>query len=175
MGNQNEIWKDIDGYEGLYQISDKRRIKSLDYRRTGEERVLKPRKTKDGYLHVGLCKEGKIKFYLIHRLIAQTFLENPEGLPEINHKDEDKTNNCAENLEWCSHQYNNNYGTRIERISKSKSIPVMCVETNTIYLSTHDAQRKTGIDAANIGKCANHKKYYHTARRYHWEFCLGGE
>ena len=165
-----EIWRDIEGYEGLYQVSNKRRVKSLNYNKSGKEGILKPRKSKDGYLQLQLHKEGECKDYRVHRLVGQTFLENLEGLPEINHKDEDKTNNCVENLEWCSSEYNKNYGTRNKRVSKSLSKPLMCVEINEIFNSAQEAQEQTGIDASSIGKCANHRKYFHTARRLHWQY-----
>lgn len=165
-----EIWRDIEGYEGLYQVSNMRRVKSLGNEFSRKEKILKPRKSKDGYLQLQLHKEGECKDYRVHRLVGQAFLENPEELPEINHKDEDKINNCVENLEWCSSKYNKNYGTRNKRVSKSLSKPLMCVETNEIFNSAQEAQEQTGIDASSIGKCANHRKYFHTARRLHWQY-----
>ena len=165
-----EVWRDIEGYEGKYQVSNKGRIKSLNYRRTGKEWVLKPKKRKDGYLMVRLNKEGKEKGYLIHRLVARAFIPNTENYSEINHKDEDKANNAANNLEWCDRSYNNNFGTRNEKVGKSNGKPVMCVETNITYLSAHEAQRKTGIDASGICKCARRDKCYHIVRRYHWKY-----
>ena len=165
-----EIWKDIEGYEGKYQVSNKGRVKSLSYNKTGREDIMKQRKSTNGYLMANLCKNGKHKHCLIHRLVASAFIHNPEGLPEVNHKDEDKTNNNVENLEWCDHLYNNNYGTKNERSAKSQGKPVICIETNIIYFSVHEAQRKTGILASSICNCANHKKRCHTARRLHWQY-----
>ena len=165
-----EVWKDIEGYEGKYQVSDSGRVKSLNYRSTGEEMVLKQRKCKDGYLQVRLCKEGKVKYYKVHRLVAQAFIPNPENFPVINHMDENPSNNCANNLEWCTQKYNCNYGMRNEKIAKSQSKSVKCVETNTIYISAHDAQKKTGICVAHICACANNKKRHYTAGGYHWEY-----
>ena len=165
-----EVWKDIEGYEGKYQVSDSGRVKSLNYRRSKKEKVIKSWKRKDGYLQVVLCKDGENKNYLVHRLVAQNFIPNSENLPEVNHKDEDKSNNAVNNLEWCDCSYNINYGTKKERGAKSQGKPVMCVETNTVYFSTREAQRKTGIHATNISACARNEKYYHTARRYHWKF-----
>ena len=119
-----EEWKAIKGYEGLYEVSNFGRIKSLSrivtlegrwgkYSRTKGERIMA--QMLDGqkhYLMVSLCKNGTVKRYLVHRLVAQAFVENPYNLPEVNHKDENKTNNHFENLEWCTHQYNSIYGTR---------------------------------------------------------------
>ena len=117
---KNEIWKDIKGYEGKYQISNMGRFKSLNYRRTGKEKILEGYPDKDGYLFVQLWKDGKGKNCRINRLVAQAFLENPQNLPEVNHKDEDKTNNRVENLEWCSKLYNIKYGTGIKRSAEKR-------------------------------------------------------
>ena len=164
-----EVWKDIEGYEGLYQVSNKRRVKSLNYKRSGKERILKRLKNKWGYLFVHLQKDGKQKGCKLHRLVAQAFIPNPENYPEVNHRDEDKTNNAVDNLEWCTRKYNCNYGTRNEKVSKSKNIPVMCIETGEVFSSTKEAQEKTGICASNITACVRHRKYRHTARRFHWK------
>lgn len=109
-----ELWKDIQGYEGKYQVSNLGNVKSLLKDRNGK--IMKPRANKRGYYQVYLYSDSKTrKMYLVHRLVAQTFIENPENLPLVNHKDENKSNNCVSNLEWCSYEYNNNYGTRNER------------------------------------------------------------
>ena len=113
-----ENWKDIEGYEGIYQVSDRGRVKSLNYNHTGKEKILKTRKVKERYLHVCLWKDGEYKFCFVHRLVAQAFIPNPKNYPIINHKDENPSNNCVGNLEWCSSEYNNNYGTKIERFIK---------------------------------------------------------
>lgn len=110
-----EIWRDIKDYEGLYQVSNLGRVKSLKY---GKEKILKGYKYRGGYLRVDLYKERKVKHFPIHRLVASAFINNPNNLPQVNHKDEDKTNNCAENLEYCDSSYNTNFGTRNERIAE---------------------------------------------------------
>ena len=115
-----ENWKDVIGYEGLYKVSDLRRVKSLNYHRSGKEVILKQCKSKDGYLKVCLFKNGKQTTFSVHRIVALAFINNYNNCPEINHKDEDKTNNCVENLEWCDRKYNANYGTAKERIIKTK-------------------------------------------------------
>lgn len=114
-----QCWNDIPGYEGLYQVSNTGRVRSLNYKRTGKTKALKQCTDKDGYKKVVLCKDGKYKTYYIHRLVALAFIPNPDNLPEVNHKDEDKTNNYYKNLEWCTRKYNNNYGTRNKKISKA--------------------------------------------------------
>ena len=119
-----EIWKPIAGFEGLYEASNTGKIRSLDrtletpskygfYYRTYKGKILAQCfDGKKNYLHVNLCKNGKSSIKLVHRIIAETFIPNPKNLPEINHKDEDKTNNLITNLEWCNHKYNNNYGSK---------------------------------------------------------------
>lgn len=117
---ETEIWKDVEGYEGLYQVSNFGRVKSLNYRGLGKEKVLKQGKHKQGYLLVHLYKDNKQKTSTVHKLVALAFLENPYNFPQVNHKDENKENNKVENLEFCSARYNINYGTRSERVSEKR-------------------------------------------------------
>lgn len=115
----SEEWRDIEGYEDIYQVSNFGRVKSLT--RLGSNNrifygtVRKPVIDKNCYCIVTLCKDGKTKNQFIHRLVAQAFLPNIDNLPVVNHKDENKQNNCVDNLEWCTVKYNTNYGTSIER------------------------------------------------------------
>lgn len=102
----NEIWKDIDGYNGLYQISSLGRV------RNKKGRLISPRKKWNGYIEVQLYKASKKKHYQIHRLVAEAFIPNPNNLPQINHKNEIKFDNRLENLEWCDNSYNVNYSKR---------------------------------------------------------------
>lgn len=104
-----ETWKPVVGYEGLYEVSDMGRVKTLHYKGGKEERILCEKKHLDGYLFVELYKNGSKKPITIHRLVATAFIENPNNFPCINHKDENKANNKAENLEWCTWKYNVNY------------------------------------------------------------------
>lgn len=113
-----ETWKDIEGYEGLYQVSTTGKVRSLNYRRSGESKLLKQDVSHRGYKRVYLAKDGKNKHHLVHRLVAMTFIPNPDDLPIVNHKDEDPSNNNVKNLEWCTHEYNLNYGTRNKRVGK---------------------------------------------------------
>lgn len=113
-----EVWKDIEGYEELYQVSNLGNVKSLFFRRSKNPKLLKPNMY-CGYLYVNLCKEGKRLLSSIHRLVAKAFIPNPNNYPVINHKDENKQNNKVDNLEWCTIKYNNNYGTVKERLSKA--------------------------------------------------------
>ena len=169
---KGEIWKDIEGYEGLYQVSNMGRVKSLNYKHTGKEGILKP--YGNGYLQVELCKEGNREQPLVHVLVATAFLDNVDNLPEVNHKDEDKENNYVENLEWCSKLYNANYGTRSKRSAekrrgrkqteeqiKKKSKPVFSVDKESGLImwweSIMEAERVLGINHSNITKCCKGK------------------
>lgn len=168
-----EIWKDVKGYEGRYQVSNLGRVKSLNYLQKGKEQILKATKIK-GYLVVNLYKEGKAKIYTIHRLVAKTFIENPDNLPQVNHKDECKTNNIVDNLEWCSAKYNNNYGSRTQRCVDSNtnnpkfSKKVLCVETGVIYPSIMQVQRDLGFLHQHISYACSGK--LKTAYGFHWKY-----
>lgn len=120
-----EIWIDIKGYEGLYQVSNFGRVRSLNYRHTGNKKLLSLCNDKDGYLYVTLSKKGERKNHKIHRLVASVFIPNWFNDFEVNHIDEDKRNNNVENLEWCDRKYNANFGTCIERSTKLRSKPVL--------------------------------------------------
>ena len=165
---KGEIWKDIKDYEGLYQVSNMGRVKSLERTvwngrgyRIIPEKILKGLDNGYGYLFVILCKEGKDKNCRINRLVAQAFLPNPDNLPIINHKDEDKYNNHMDNLEWCSHSYNNTYNDRAKKAGKKLSKPVFSVDKESGLImwwsSAREAERCTGINSSNIIKCCKGK------------------
>ena len=145
-----EIWKDIKGYEDLYQVSNLGKIKSLGNNKSRKEKILKPRKNNKGYLYMSLSKNNVKKYYLVHRLVAETFLENPNNYPCVNHKDENPLNNTIYNLEYCTFKYNNTYGTRIERAIKNKSISIYCLERNKCYNSIKQASEELNIKKENI-------------------------
>lgn len=111
-----ETFLSVPGYEGLYEVSNLGNVKSL---RTGK--LMKLSKNNDGYLATSLTKNGKSRGFFAHKLVALAFLPNPENYNEVNHKDEDKSNNCVENLEWCSHKYNLNYGSYRDKMSKTQT------------------------------------------------------
>ena len=169
-----EEWRDIKGFEGKYMVSNLGRVKSLNYNHTGKEGILKGVDYGYGYLYVSLTKDGKVKQYSINRLVAQAFLENPDNLPEVNHKDEDKTNNRVENLEWCSRSYNINYGTRNKEAGKkigkklSKAVFSVNKESGLImwWQSAHEAEKYTGIAQSSI--CACCKGRYKSAGGHIW-------
>lgn len=116
--NETEEWKDVVGYEGLYKVSNLGNVKNCL-----SGRILKLCNDKDGYKILNLYKNGVRKTYRVHRLVSKAFLTNPNNLQQVNHKDEDKTNNRVDNLEWCDAKYNLNFGTAQERKAK-KNIKV---------------------------------------------------
>lgn len=179
-----EVWKDIRNYENLYQTSNLGRARSLDRWVKGPNgsvrlckgKILKPKTTKDGYLRVGLRKNGKKKMFLVHRLVVEAFLPNPNNLPCVNHKDENKQNNSVNNLEWCSYSYNINFGTRNERMAKkntngklSKTVLQYDLEGNFIreWQSTKECGRN-GYNQGAVAACCRGelKKHKDSIWRY---------
>lgn len=173
---ETEIWKKIEGYEN-YEVSNEGRVRSLNYHRSGEMKVLRLEKTKNGYLQVSLYKDEKPKRFKVHRLVATAFLTNSDNLPYINHKNEDKTDNRVENLEWCTIKYNNSYGTRIQKVSVNntngkKSKPVLQFTKDGKFIrewpSLSEVQRVLGYATSNISKCCKdkHKSAYNFVWKY---------
>lgn len=170
-----EVWKDIQGYEGLYQVSDQGRIKSLPkkagfgYGYIQTERILKPQDAGWGYLKVTLYKDGKYKQRKIHRLVLETF-DPVDGMTEldVNHDDENKLNNKLENLRWATPSENINWGTRNARVSKGNSKPVYCIELDRTFCNLTTACIETGT---RLGTLSSHLKgKYKTAGGYHWRY-----
>lgn len=148
-----EIFREINGYKGLYQVSNYGRVKSLH----NGEKILKLVKSKNGYIRVKLKLKGHEKFLFVHRLVASAFILNPYNLPEINHKDENKTNNRVENLEWCTREYNVNYGTRNSRCGLEYK-KIVCLVTNETFNSITEAVKKYNIDHSSIIQCCKGKR-----------------
>lgn len=175
-----EIWRDIPGWEGFYQVSNKGNVVSLNYNRTGQRRLRIPRIGKGGYLYVVLHKNGVSKTMKIHRLVAITFIPNPNNLPQINHKDENKLNNNVENLEWCDSSYNNKYGSRPRKVldahkrngsSKSERPVVKIDRSGTIvdeFISISDAARRSGVRRESLRDCVLGRQ--HTCVGYFWKY-----
>lgn len=168
-----EEWKDIKNYEGLYQVSNLGNVRSLDrfiINKIVKGKILKKCLTKFGYYRVVLSKNNVQITRTVHRLVAEAFIENTNNLPCVNHKDEDKTNNCVDNLEWCSYKYNNNYGTMQKRGHEKLSKPVLMLDLqgNVIqeFCSISEAFRITNIlhigEVCRGGRCS--------AGGYKWNF-----
>lgn len=162
-------WREIIGYEGIYEVSNKGEVRSLWNRYSGKSPILKQHTSHKGYKLVCLCAKGNQKTFLVHRLVAEAFLPNPDSLPCVNHKDEDKTNNNVDNLEWCSYYSNNVYGHRLTKSAARKGMPVRCIETGVIYPNAHIAQRVTGVQQSKIWMCCHGLRK--TAGKFHWELC----
>ena len=178
---KKEEWRDIKGYEGLYQVSNMGRVKSLErtiIRKNGseqhrKERILKPRKDGHGYLRVNLSNgRGNKKDSKIHRLVCEAFQKNPENKPCVNHIDENKTNNTASNLVWCTYKENNNHGTRTARMAKTQGKPVGQYTPNgeliKVWQSAREVERLLGFNQGSISKTARGKQK--TAYGYVWKY-----
>lgn len=188
-----EIWRPIKGYETYYEISNFGNVRSVDRivtysngrKRLWKGQMMKPYKDRYGYLALNLCKNSKYSAFTVHRLVAQAFLPNPDNLPVINHKDENKTSNFVflnkdgsvdfdkSNLEWCSISYNNCYGTRLKHIVEKLSKPVIQIDNVTDeviaeYPSTMEAARQLNISQGHISACCNGK--LKTYKRFKWRY-----
>jgi len=179
METRTEEWRAVAGYEGLYEVSNLGRVRKLanvsyrpnrwgtitEYHQKGK--MLVPAfDGKKNYLFIALSKEGTKTFFTIHRLVAKAFIPNPDNLPQVNHKDENKTNNRADNLEWCTNIYNSYYGNH----SKCKKVLQMDDDGNVIaeYDSTRAAAKVIGVDHVSIAYACRGKTK--TIRGYHWKY-----
>lgn len=163
-----EVWKQVRGYEGLYEVSNMGNVKSLTHtdrlNRVHNGRVLKPQLHNKGYLQLMLCKDGEKKRKYIHRLVAEAFVENPnpQKYTEINHIDENKQNNIAENIEWCYHKYNMRHGTLHKRKADKCVKPVIARNVFTgetvEYRSQTDAAKELGIPQSAISTALRKKR-----------------
>ena len=178
-----EIWKDIEGYENLYQVSNLGNVRSLNFRNIGriQNLTLKIRK-RDGYVCVNLYGVNGCKTFPVHRLVAKAFISNPNKLPQVNHKDENKANNNADNLEWCTQKYNIQYSTNLHPKRKSYSrkphrwtqrIRQIDIESGEIIREYSCAQEvgkaRNNPNTTDVIRCCIGKQK--TAYGYKWEFC----
>ena len=149
-----EIWKDIEDYEWLYQVSNLGNIKSKK-----RNKLLKPYTTSNDYLVVKLSHNNKQINYFVHRLVAKAFIPNPENKPQVNHKDENIQNNNANNLQWCTHSYNQNYGKRNKRVQEKLGIKINQYDLKGNYIKTFnsitEAQKK--CNTTHINECLSGK------------------
>lgn len=190
-----EIWKDIviekNGitydFTGLYQVSNLGNVRSMNFSgKVGNIKTLKTYVGNNGYMRISISHNGKITNFFVHRLVANAFIPNPDNLEQVNHKDEDKTNNNVENLEWCDNEYNLNYGTRTERCRKKykeqaevraeavkgaknpHARKVICIETGMIFNAIVEAAEYYNISKNSIANCVRGAS--NTAGGYHWQY-----
>ena len=167
-----EVWRDIADYEGLYQVSNLGRVKSLErcVQRKNKttlkvkEKIIKVGITKDGYFRVKLSKQGISNNFSVHRLVAEAFIPNPDKLPQVNHKNEfEKWNNKVDNLEWCTQQYN-------IRFSRSVGVNQFDLKGNLIkeWNCIKEASKYTNIPSSNIVRCCQNK--LNMAGGFKWEY-----
>jgi len=177
MGRLIEEWKDIKGYEGAYQVSNYGRVRSVDRivhsKNKYFQKGIELKKHSAGrYDFVCVSKNNKTKRLYLHRLVAEHFNENPNNYNVVNHKDEDKTNNRADNLEWCTSKYNANYGSRNKKIAMSKSKKVAMIKDGVVlrvFVSQAEARRE-GFSQAQISKCCNGIVEHYLG--YEWKFVM---
>jgi len=175
--DDKEIWRDIKGFEGLYQISIIGRVRSLDrvdsrgnYRKG---KALADVVSGNGYHQVNLWRDGKVEIKLTHRLMAKTFIPNPDNLPQVNHRDEDKGNNRVENLEWCTASYNTNYGTRNERAAKANEQAIHVTDRSgnrCLFESIEKASKVLGLKPNSVSDCLHGRQKTH--RGYSFELAV---
>ena len=153
-----ERWKEVFGYDVLYEISDSGRLRTKHHGRQGylnRYRYVEPVDNGHGYLKFNFMKSGIQKTVYVHKLVADAFVENPNGYAEVNHIDENKANNRFDNLEWCTHKQNCNHGTRNIRSSKKKMMSVRCVETGQVFESIKAAAAYIGVANTALCNCLN--------------------
>lgn len=173
--NDKEIWENVVGYEGLYQVSTVGRVRSLERvdanGHTVKEKILTSFPNKGGYYKANLYRDGKMEVKSVHRLVAETFIPNPDNLPQVNHKDEDKGNNLVENLEWCTASYNTNYGTRNERAAKANKQAIYVI-TDSGHRYYFDSARKAaeilGLKVCSVSDCLHGRQKTHRSFKFMW-------
>lgn len=170
-----ELWKDIKDFEGLYQVSNFGNVMSLNYRLRGYNALLTPKINDKGYAWVELRKNGTRKQVLVHRLVAQEFLKNPNNYPVVNHKDENKLNNIVDNLEWCTFSYNVRYSLPKRKrkpyksLDRVRQIDIPSGKIVREYENISEIKRILGKNEYGIRECCLGRR--NKAYGYKWEFC----
>ncbi len=171
MNGTTEIWRIVSGYP-FYSVSNLGRVRSDNPYSHKEPLIMHPYPDKDGHMKVRLCKDGAVKNFFVHRLVAAAFIDNPLGLPIVNHKDENPANNCAENLEWCTARENTVYkGMPVRRAaSLRRQIAQKSMDGKVIRIweSRAAIQRQTGFSGGNITMACQGKRT--SAHGYLWEY-----
>jgi hypothetical protein len=159
-----EIWKDVPGYAGQYQVSNTGKVRNA---KRGRE--LKPHTQGSGYKQTMLSVNGKRSHPLVHRLVAAAFIPNPENKPQINHKNGNKSDNRADNLEWCTMSENLQHRHKVLGQVGTRSTPVTCVETGKTYQSMKAAAQELGVSRQGILRCC-YKQQKATRNKLHFKF-----
>lgn len=167
-----EVWKDIPNFEGRYMVSNLGRVKSIKYRHHDKIQILSQENERQ-YKRVTLySKDGKRKWYRVHRLVAQCFIPNPNNYKEINHKDENPSNNCVDNLEWCDRSYNINYGDRNKKVASKRNKSIIQFDKNNNFIKQYNSITEVvnlfEFDRSNIIACL--KGRIPTAYGYKWKY-----
>lgn len=168
----DEIWKPVNGYEGLYEVSNIGRVRSLK-RKSTKGRVLKLQSDKDGYKTVNLSRNNISKVLRVHRLVAMAFIENTDSTKNIiNHKNEDKGDNRVENLEWCDSLYNTRYNGAVKRRGIKQRVPIIAVKDGVEFYFTGitEAAKKLGVSQGNICGCLKGKYRRKTLKGYSFRY-----
>lgn len=188
--SEHEIWRPVVGYEGLYEVSNLGRVRSMGhyvtqngncgtpFTRFYKGRIIHATCTSNGYEGLTLSNGSKRENKSVHRLVAEAFIPNPNGLPQVNHKNEVRNDNRAENLEWCTVAYNVTYGHRTEKAARARSKPVLQITRGgtvvASFLSIHSAAEETGIYYRNIYAVANRTKRFDKSKRGNTRKTAGG-
>ena len=154
--------RDIKGYEGQYAVTSCGKVWSHK-----KQKFIAQSDNGSGYLYVCLSKNSIVKHYYVHRLVAEAYISNPDKLPQVNHKDECKTNNCISNLEWCTNIYNQEYGTRKTRQTKKVSKGVYCLEVDRTFYSINEAARQLDVSPGYISYALTHSN---KSKGYHFNY-----
>ena len=157
--------KDIKGFEKEYAITEDGKVWSYK-----SKKFLAPHIVNSGYYQIRLCKDGIYHRYYLHRLVCEAYIPNPDNLPEVNHKDENKTNNHMDNLEWCTHSYNNNYGTHSKRAGEKHRRPVYCIELDKAFTSMRIAADELNLNYQILSFVLSGKYRNKTCGGYHWQY-----
>ena len=167
-----EEWRDIEGYEGLYQVSNLGRVRSMNYRNKKHARIMSPTRVGRGYKGITLWKDKNSRRFTIHKLVAMTFLPNPCNKENVHHIDGNMYNNAVSNLEWVTIQEHSFIDNRGDKLNKKKAVCQYTVDgvlLNT-FCSMQEAQRQTGVHASNIIGCCRHRKNFKTAGGFTWKY-----
>lgn len=180
-----EIWKDVEGFIGLYKISSKGRLKSLGNGKStnmsnGQERIIKPSRKNNGYLEIKMFKDGQRHYKHLHRLVAEHFIMNDQNKPQVNHKDGDKTNNKSSNLEWVTPSENQIHAIKLGLTNHksgsdnalSKPIAQYSLDGQLIrtWESINQVKRELGYNSVGIIGCCKKKRKHKTAYKFKWAY-----